>query len=65
MLGKIAKNFFMASPVLDLATFAMVVFMVIFALITWHTLRRDRRELDKLSLLPLVDAEKLQQGAER
>lgn len=57
MLSQIAKNFFADSPVIAYPLVAMVLFMTVFLVITWRTMRRDRSELDALAQLPFADGE--------
>jgi hypothetical protein len=69
MLSAMAKHFFASSPVLAYPLMAMVLFMTVFLVISWKTMRRDRVELDVLAQLPFSDDDAIEavasKGADR
>jgi cbb3-type cytochrome oxidase subunit 3 len=55
MLSQMAKSFFADSPLLAYPLIAMALFMTVFVVITWRTMRRDPHDYDALAQLPLGD----------
>jgi cbb3-type cytochrome oxidase subunit 3 len=55
-MGAIAKQFFLASPVLDYPLIALATFMLVFVAITVRALMQERRGVDAAARLPLADA---------
>ncbi len=51
------RQFFVHSPVLALPVLAMVIFMAVFAAVSWRTLRRKGDEFDQTARLPMADAD--------
>ncbi|HEY6880113.1 MAG TPA: hypothetical protein VI299_18945 [Polyangiales bacterium] len=51
-----AKQFFLASPVLDYPLIALAVFMLVFVAITVATLAQKSPQVDAVARLPLEDA---------
>ncbi len=57
MIGWMAKEFFLRSPVLMLPVIALVIFMVAFVGITLRTLRARKQDMGRLAQLPFESEE--------
>lgn len=53
MLSYMAKTFFSESPVLAYPIFSLLLFLVVFVILSVKVWRRDPEELDRLARMPL------------
>ena len=54
-MGRMAREFFAASPVLALPVFALVVFTVVFVAISIRAMRMKQQDAEACASLPLVE----------